>query len=50
MFFREIREIKKDETRKKKKEEEGYMQIKPESKMTYDEAKAFVESLFLAKD
>lgn len=46
-MFREIREIKPDETRKNvKKENEGYKQIKPEGTMTYEEAKKFVESLF----
>lgn len=49
--FREIREIKPDETRKVvDKKEEGYLKIKPGSKMTYEEAKNFVNSLFVPEE
>lgn len=45
--FREIREIKPDETRKQVQEqEEGYKQIKPETDMTVEEARSFIDSLF----
>lgn len=45
--FREIREIKSDETRKQvQKQEEGYKQIKPETDMTAEEARSFIDSLF----
>lgn len=45
-MFREIREIKPDETRKVNTKNEEYKKIKPETDMPYDEAKKFVESLF----
>ena len=46
--FREIKEVKDDfETRTTVEEEEkGFMQIKPKTDMTVDEAIAFVNSLF----
>lgn len=44
--FREIREIKTSEFRKKKEEEEkGYLKIKPKS-MTLEEANAFWDNLW----
>lgn len=45
--FREIREIKPDETRKQVKDhEEGYKQIKPETDMTVEEAMKIIDELF----
>ena len=44
--FREVeRNIEREKLNKDKKEE-GYKQIKPETNITFEEAKAFVESLF----
>ena len=47
--FKEIKEIKADESRKIKREEKGFMKIKPETNITYEEAKKFVEDLFVAE-
>lgn len=45
--FKEIREIKPDETRKQvRDQEEGYKQIKPETDMTAEEARNFIDELF----
>jgi hypothetical protein len=45
--FREIREIKPDETNKQvNNQEEGFEQIKPETDMTVKEAKNFIDELF----
>ena len=45
--FREIKEIKYDETRKQvSDQEEGYKQIKPETDMTAEEARNFIDELF----
>ena len=44
--FREIREIKPDETRKVQTQKEGFKEIKPETDMTIEEARRFVEELF----
>lgn len=47
MRFREVeRNIEKEKLVKDKKKEEGYKQIKPETNITFKEAKAFIESLF----
>lgn len=44
--FREVeRNIEREKLNKDKKEE-GYKQIKPETNITIEEAKAFIESLF----
>ena len=49
-MFREIREIKPDETRKVvTKKSEEYKNIKPETKMTVEEAKSFIDDLFAAR-
>ena len=46
MRFREINEIKHDETKKNRNEkEEEFKKIKPE-RMTYDEATSFWNNLF----
>lgn len=47
--FREIREIKDNfETRSKVKneKEEGFKKIKPETDITVEEARSFIDSLF----
>ena len=45
--FREINEIKADETRKvTTQKEEGYKKIKPETDITVEEARSFIDSLF----
>lgn len=46
--FREIKEIKDNfETRSKVEEkEEGFKQIKPETDITVEEARSFIDSLF----
>ena len=45
--FREIREIKPNETRKEQtQKKEGFKKIKTETDMTIEEAKRFVEELF----
>jgi len=47
--FREIREVKDNfETRSKVEDEKdkGFMQIKPETNITVEEARAFLDSLF----
>ena len=47
--FREIKEIKSDfETRKlvDDKKEEGFKEIKPETDITAEEARSFIDSLF----
>lgn len=47
--FREIKEVKDDFETKSKAEDEkemGFMQIKPETDMTVEEAKSFIYSLF----
>lgn len=46
--FKEIREIKKPEkiSNEKKKEDESYKQIKPETEMTVNKAKNFLDDLF----
>ena len=46
--FREIKEVRDDfETRSKVEEEEkGFMQIKPETNMTVEEARSFLVSVF----
>lgn len=50
-IFREIKEFKPNETRKNVNEEKkGYMKIKPETNMTFEEAKAYVESLFVMEE
>lgn len=48
-MFREIREVKKMEKLSDKAVKQanfGYMQIKPETNMTHEEAVEFIESLF----
>ena len=48
--FREIKEIKKDfEIRKSvdDEKEEGFKKIKPETDITVEEAKNFIDSLFV---
>lgn len=49
MRFREFREVERNIEREKltKDEEEGYKKIKPETDITFEEAKRFVESLFV---
>lgn len=48
MRFREVeRNIEREKLVKDEKKEEGCKQIKPESDMTFEEAKRFVESLFV---
>lgn len=44
-MFREIR-TKEKITDKNKEKSKGYQEIKPETNITYEEAKAFVEGLF----
>ena len=44
--FREVERNIEREKMNKDKKEEGYKQIKPETNITIEEAKAFVESLF----
>lgn len=45
--FREIRTAERIvERRKDKEKSKKYLEIKPETNITYEEAKAFVESLF----
>ena len=45
--FREIREIKDDfETKHINKKEGEFKKIKPETDMTFDEAKRFINNLF----
>ena len=51
MRFREIRTSERITDQDRRREEEfrkqrGFMQIKPESDITYEEAKAYVENLF----
>lgn len=45
-MFREIRTTEKITDLDEKKKSEGYLKIKPETDITYEEAKAFVEGLF----
>ena len=46
--FREIQEVKKSEKLRKQKEKEelGYLQIKPEKKMTMDEMEQAFKEIF----
>lgn len=41
MGFREIREIKNEKINDRRVENQNYLKIKPESKMTIDEMEAF---------
>lgn len=51
MRFREIRTQEKiTDNCIKKKEEEAYKQIKPETDITLDEANSFIESLFKVEE
>ena len=44
--IREIREVKPDETKKFQTQKEDFQKIKPETDMTIEEAKCFVDELF----
>ena len=46
MRFREIERNIEEEKLNKKKKEEGFKKIKPETDITIDEARSFVEDLF----
>ena len=46
MRFREVERNIEKEKINKKKEEEGFKKIKPETNITVDEAKNFIDNLF----
>ena len=46
MRFREVERNIEEEKLNKKKEEEGFKKIKPETNITVDEAISFIEDLF----
>ena len=46
MRFREVEKNIEKEKLNKKKEEEGFKKIKPETNITVDEAKNFIDDLF----
>ena len=46
MRFREVERNIEEEKLNKKKEEEGFKKIKPETNITVDEAKNFIDDLF----
>ena len=46
MRFREVERNIEKEKLNKKKEEEGFKKIKPETDITIDEARAFIYSIF----
>ena len=46
MRFREVERNIEKEKLNKKKEEEGFKKIKPETNITVDEAKNFIDDLF----
>lgn len=44
--FKEIREIREIRDEKREEEEKGYLEIKPETNITFEEACAFWDNLF----
>ena len=49
MRFREVERNIEKEKLNKKKEEEGFKKIKPETDITIDEVKAFIYSIFASE-
>ena len=49
MRFREVERNIEKEKLNKKKEEEGFKKIKPETGITIDEARAFIYSIFASE-
>ena len=49
MRFREVERNIEEEKLNKKKEEEGFKKIKPETDITIDEARSFIYSIFASE-
>ena len=49
MRFREVERNIEEEKLNKKKEEEGFKKIKPETDITIDEERAFIYSMFASE-